>query len=48
MHCIQSDFFGNLKTLQHFVVYWVGSSLGALSSLSVWPHVEEAIAVKQA
>merc|ERR1712147_414262 len=30
--------------MEHFVVYWVGSSLGALSSLSVWPHVEEAIA----
>merc|ERR1712036_191464 len=34
--------------MEHFVVYWVGSSLGAISSLSVWPHVEEAIAVKQA
>jgi len=34
--------------MEHFVVYWVGSSLGAISSLSIWPHVEEAIAVKQA
>jgi aquaporin related protein len=34
--------------MEHFVVYWVGSSLGAIASLSVWPHVEEAISVKQA
>merc|ERR1712012_309030 len=34
--------------MEFFIVYWIGSSLGAISSLSVWPHVEEAIAVKQA
>jgi aquaporin related protein len=32
--------------MEHIVVYWIGSSLGALSSIYVWPHVEEAIAVK--
>jgi len=34
--------------MEFFVVYWLGSSLGALASISVWPHVEEAIAVKEA
>jgi len=29
--------------MEHFVVYWIGSSLGAISSLYTWPHVEMAI-----
>merc|ERR1712098_4193 len=33
--------------MEHFVVYWIGASLGALSSISIWPHMEEALAVKQ-
>jgi hypothetical protein len=28
-------------------VYWIGSSLGAVSSVFIWPHVEEALAVKE-
>jgi len=32
--------------MEHIIVYWVGSSLGALSSIYTWPHVEEALAVK--
>merc|ERR1712014_527178 len=32
--------------MEHFVVYWVGSSLGAISSIYSWPHIEEAIKVK--
>lgn len=32
--------------MEHFVVYWVGASLGSLASVYVWPHVEEALAVK--
>jgi hypothetical protein len=37
-----------LSSHQFFVIYWIGSSLGALSSIYTWPHVEEALAVKQA
>jgi len=33
--------------MEHFVVYWIGASLGALSSISIWPHIEEALVVKQ-
>merc|ERR1712080_6808 len=33
--------------MEHFVVYWIGSSLGALSSISIWPHMEEALVDKQ-
>lgn len=32
--------------MEHIIVYWVGSSLGAVSSVFIWPHVEEALAVK--
>jgi aquaporin related protein len=32
--------------MEHFVVYWIGSSLGSLASVYVWPHVEEALAEK--
>lgn len=31
---------------EHFVVYWIGASLGSVASVFVWPHVEEALAVK--
>jgi len=33
--------------MEHFVVYWVGASLGSISSIYVWPHVDEALAVKE-
>merc|ERR1712179_275491 len=33
--------------MEHFVVYWIGASLGAISSIYTWPHLEEALAVKQ-
>lgn len=33
--------------MEHFVVYWIGASLGSIGSLLVWPHVEEALAVKE-
>jgi len=32
--------------MEHIIVYWIGSSLGAISSIYSWPHVEEALAVK--
>merc|ERR1711962_1695939 len=32
--------------MEFFVVYWIGSSLGAISSIYSWPHIEEAIKVK--
>merc|ERR1712106_678216 len=32
--------------LEHIIVYWIGASLGAISSIYSWPHVEEALAVK--
>jgi aquaporin related protein len=32
--------------MEHFVVYWIGASLGSLASVYVWPHVEEALAEK--
>jgi len=33
--------------MEHFVVYWIGSTLGSISSIYVWPHVDEALAVKE-
>jgi len=32
--------------MEFTIVYWLGSSLGALSSIYTWPHVEEALAIK--
>jgi len=32
--------------MEHFVVYWLGASLGSLGSVYVWPHVDEAFAIK--
>jgi aquaporin related protein len=29
--------------VEHFLVYWVGASLGSLASVYVWPYVEEAV-----
>jgi len=32
--------------MEFFIVYWIGSSLGAISSIYSWPHIEQAIKVK--
>jgi len=32
--------------MEFFIVYWCGSSLGAIASIYTWPHVEQAIKVK--
>merc|ERR1712038_1903826 len=32
--------------MEFFIVYWLGSSLGAISSIYSWPHIEQAIKVK--
>ena len=29
--------------VEHFLVYWVGASLGSLASVYIWPYVKEAI-----
>jgi len=33
--------------MEHFVVYWLGASLGSVASVFVWPHIDEALAVKE-
>ena len=32
--------------MEFFIVYWIGSSLGAIASIYTWPHVEQALKVK--
>merc|ERR1711971_1096458 len=32
--------------MEFFIVYWIGSSLGAISSIYSWPHIEQALKVK--
>lgn len=32
--------------MEFFIVYWLGSSLGAIASIYTWPHIEQAIKVK--
>ena len=29
--------------VEHFIVYWLGASLGSLASVYVWPYVEAAV-----
>jgi len=33
--------------MEFFIVYWIGSSLGAIASIYTWPHVEQAVKVKK-
>jgi len=33
--------------IEHFIVYWIGASLGSISSIYIWPHVEQAVVPKE-